>query len=527
MEKEGIDIAAHVVQNSIRDVLDVVFRHKLKVAAFFAVFVAGAALYNVLAPETYRSEARLLIRQGRGNVSVDPSVERPSISLVRDTENEVYSELAILGSRQLAELVVAKIGADAFLARPDGEPGPLSPRAQEAEPRPGPDPTTAQGQGPTGPALVPLPAGYGKAVTRFMDGLTLAVERKSNTITASFEAEGPGLAYAALDALVRLYLERHVEVHAAKADPLFFEGQVADLQAKLTAAEERLDAFRRQYDISSPELQTEALLAQIRGIEDMMDDVSGRMKASQAQVALLEEAVQRRTETMELSRTTGVTNWAADEYKRRLTDLRLREADLAARYSADYRPLVELREQIGQLEATLAQEGDTHTEVTTGIDDVRRQLELDLAKERTEFSAQAARLEVLKASLVNYKERYAVLSARQVEFDRLTREVSLAADDYRRYRESLGESRISAALDEQAVSNVSIIQPATRPFDPIRPKKLRNIVLGIVLGLFGGIGLAFVVDYLDDSFKKDSDVVRRLGLPVLASISEDEFRSCI
>jgi capsular polysaccharide biosynthesis protein len=53
------------------------------------------------------------------------------------------------------------------------------------------------------------------------------------------------------------------------------------------------------------------------------------------------------------------------------------------------------------------------------------------------------------------------------------------------------------------------------------------MLLAIAIGLVGGIGLAFVLDFLDDSLKSNEDVVRKLGLPVLGTLSEKEYQTCI
>ena len=58
------------------------------------------------------------------------------------------------------------------------------------------------------------------------------------------------------------------------------------------------------------------------------------------------------------------------------------------------------------------------------------------------------------------------------------------------------------------------------PLNRFLPKVLLNIVLAIFLGGFGGLGLAFFGEYLDDSLEKPEDVERTLHLPVLASIPE-------
>jgi len=56
------------------------------------------------------------------------------------------------------------------------------------------------------------------------------------------------------------------------------------------------------------------------------------------------------------------------------------------------------------------------------------------------------------------------------------------------------------------------------PKFPAKPKKKRNILLGIILGLFGGIGLAFFLEYLDNTVKTPEDVEDRFNIPVISTI---------
>jgi capsular polysaccharide biosynthesis protein len=77
------------------------------------------------------------------------------------------------------------------------------------------------------------------------------------------------------------------------------------------------------------------------------------------------------------------------------------------------------------------------------------------------------------------------------------------------------------------VSNVTILQGATFISDPVSPKKGRNFMAAIFAGIFISLAFAFLREYFDQSLKSNQDVEKRLGLPVLASVSHEEFRKCI
>ena len=75
-------------------------------------------------------------------------------------------------------------------------------------------------------------------------------------------------------------------------------------------------------------------------------------------------------------------------------------------------------------------------------------------------------------------------------------------------------------MDNSKMANVTLMQPALTPLEPVSPKVSLNIVLSLFLGGFGGLGLAFFSDYMDDTLEKPEDVENVLQLPLLASIPD-------
>ncbi|GGF31136.1 capsular polysaccharide biosynthesis protein [Halobacillus andaensis] len=78
------------------------------------------------------------------------------------------------------------------------------------------------------------------------------------------------------------------------------------------------------------------------------------------------------------------------------------------------------------------------------------------------------------------------------------------------------------------VDNVNILSPAVERVDasPVSPKPLLNIAIAIVVGLMVGVGLAFLLEYLDNTIKTEQDVEKTLGVPlmgVISTISEEDL----
>jgi len=68
------------------------------------------------------------------------------------------------------------------------------------------------------------------------------------------------------------------------------------------------------------------------------------------------------------------------------------------------------------------------------------------------------------------------------------------------------------------VDSVSIVDKAVAPTHPIKPKKSMNVLIAFMVGLMASVGLAFLLEYLDNTIKSTKDVEDILGLPVLGVI---------
>jgi uncharacterized protein involved in exopolysaccharide biosynthesis len=113
-------IEEKIPEKSLRDVYNVLFRHKLKIVLFFLVVFVTVTLGTFLVAEIYRSDAKVLVRLGRESVSLDPTATTgPVISVGQQREYEIKSELEILNSKELVEKVVDAIGPQAFLESPE------------------------------------------------------------------------------------------------------------------------------------------------------------------------------------------------------------------------------------------------------------------------------------------------------------------------------------------------------------------------------------------------------------------------
>ena len=143
---------------------------------------------------------------------------------------------------------------------------------------------------------------------------------------------------------------------------------------------------------------------------------------------------------------------------------------------------------------------------------------MDLIKEMGTLSSLEAKSRVLKTQQEAARAELMDLNNTEVKMVNLQRELGLLDVKYRKYSDNLEQVRIDQALETNKISNISVVQAATASLKPVRPRKALNLALGLFLGIFGGLGLAFFSEYLDHSLRTPQDVEEKLDLQVLASI---------
>jgi len=77
---------------------------------------------------------------------------------------------------------------------------------------------------------------------------------------------------------------------------------------------------------------------------------------------------------------------------------------------------------------------------------------------------------------------------------------------------------VAKELESLKASNISVVDPAEVPKRPVSPDKTKNLILALLFGLFGGVGLCFLLEYLDNTVKGPEEVEKLAGVPSLGVI---------
>lgn len=128
-----------------------------------------------------------------------------------------------------------------------------------------------------------------------------------------------------------------------------------------------------------------------------------------------------------------------------------------------------------------------------------------------------ARRDALARLIAEREEALQRLPQAEMELARLTRDQRVAEEIYVMLLTKHAEMRITESMK---LANIQRIDSAIVPTVPIKPRKLLNTAIAAVLALFVGVGLAFVMEYIDNTFKTPEEIEKYLGLPVFGTIPD-------
>lgn len=144
--------------------------------------------------------------------------------------------------------------------------------------------------------------------------------------------------------------------------------------------------------------------------------------------------------------------------------------------------------------------------------------EAALAEKEAQIEAMLAVTERLKGDLNVIQ---AELSDKKIQQDQLVNEVNRLEETSDLLAQKATQTQIAKSIDLGS-SSVLVVSAATVPLSPIKPNKKLNMAVALVLGLMAAVGLAFLLEFMDNTIKDAGDVERYLGVSVIGGIPDTE-----
>ncbi len=347
--------------------------------------------------------------------------------------------------------------------------------------------------------------------------LTVKQVEDTNLLEASAEATDPKMAAAGANKLLHLYIDQDTNqsLGEMRSASDFARRKEAEAHAQVARAAGQLEAFRNKNHIAEINAERQVQIQRQANLTNDVETATSNLNAYQSQAATLRGQLAHLPAT--ITAEVRTTNTTAKTKQDHLADLKLEREGLtqSGGFTNQAPRIVALDAQIKALGAQIkAQPALASTETispNTRRDDLAKtlaDLQVQIASVQTVLAHKKQDLETAKAMVNHY-------ASWDTALNRLTFGVNSAAAQDKMFQDKLTD----LSLREQAHhSTARIEQAAQQPGAPVRPKKAYDIILGALFGLFVGICLALLQEFLDDRINTVEDATRILALPSLGNV---------
>jgi len=450
------------------DYLLILRKHQWLILSFLLAVVTIVSIATFRMQPVYSTTARVEI--DRENSNVLPFQGADAYDYIMDSDNYIETEAKILTSETLALQTIRSTGLASH------------PEYSSSE---GPSEALASGSLANHKRPAELAA--------FLGSLSVRRVPNSRLLDVTFESTDPQLAARVVNAHIENFREQNFRsrYQAIAQASSWLADQLDELKVKVQKSEDaRLEYERKNqiWELDDKQNITTQRLADLN--KELTDAQSERMKKQ----ALYEFAKSADADSVPEMRNDIVLQ----DLNKKRSEVSAQYSDSLAQYGPNFPKVQRLQGQSKEIEQLI--EGEKKAIIEQMGND---------------FNAARQREMLLSQALDQQKAEANQMAERLVEYNILKREAEANKTLYDGMLTKLKEANIAGALKS---SNIRIVDPAMVPSYPTRPAKTRNIALAFIVGLVGGIGLALLREYLDNTVKTPDDIEALARLPSLAVV---------
>ena len=471
----------------------VVKRRHVALAVFVAIFLA-TAVYTFTATPLYEGRVQLLIEADNPNIVNFKEV----IDEAQSRQDYYQTQYRLLQSRSLAKQTI-----DALQLWSNTE---LSPDPAKKGFSIG---NTVRSSATwarslfssKAPSEIPEPgetAVQVKAISNFLARLDVTPVRNSRLVEVSFRSQDPEVAAKVANGIAKTYIEQNLEFRftASRDASAWLAQQLEEQRAQVEAAETALQHYREQTDALSVADRQNIV------VQKLADLNSAVTKAKTDR--LLKESMYRQLASIEHDAVALDTfpailaNAFIQQQKSELANLQRQRAQQAEKLGERHPEMLRLQSAIQSSQMKL--DGEI-AKVVQGV--------------RTEYQAAQAQEQSLTSALNAQKNEAQSMNRKAIDYGVLERDVESSKQIYQSLLQRAKETGVSGALK---TSNIRIVDLADVSSDPVSPRRMINLLVGLLGGILCGVGVAFFFEYMDNRIKTPEELQTQLGLPSMGII---------
>ncbi len=360
-------------------------------------------------------------------------------------------------------------------------------------------------------------------------------KERTNLVNISVTTPKPELSARVADKVAEVFIEKDAERETVGARRAYEDLTKSIDELERTIAEQEADLIgymrssglplqEKGQDLSAARLQSmsETWLKAMEGRRQLEARYNSAVQASSRGEGmnipdLYENKIFQDTMRLNTERKAKLQDQIRD-IEKKIQDAEVEKAELLVKYTPEYSKVKAVEERVGSLQATKIK---TEREVSLIIDQDQKKIEKDavggaLVALRSQLSAAQKQEAQALGSYEQEAARANVQGQAQTELTTKKRGIETNRNLLDTYTQRQKEQELAIASGRP--ENIKIAANAVTPGGPVGPARTRNILVAFLVSFAMGIGLAFLLDYLDDSVKTSDDIGRHLGLPTLALI---------
>ncbi|AJQ26033.1 GumC family protein [Pelosinus fermentans] len=456
----------------LKEVLRTIKKRRILIRNVFAVMVIATVVVSFLIPPTYEAETTLRVKQPKG--LADSLLADLPMGSSSNTKQLMITYAEILKSRTVVEAVINKTQAD----------------KEEV-----PD--------------------YEEMLKRIM---TVPV-KDSELLKIKVTAKSAEEAQLVANTLVDTFTERMtLLVRSEQSEVRKFIGErMVESKKELEKAENRLEKYKTDENIAAPTEETKAIVERLSAISKLSAENAVALASAQAKVSSANK------ELAEEKPGFIADSPLIQQYKGKLADLEVQLVTLSQNFTEKHPQIMSTRAAIMETKAKLNMESASVLNAESpSINPIHLGLLQGKIEAEADIAAGSAQKEAINKIVADSEKELNKLPAKEQGLVRVMRDAAVAQEIYVMLAKRHEEARISEVMQP---TDVQVIDVAAIPIKPISPKKTFNVIIAAALGLFIGLGLAFMSEYMNRTVKSVEDVRDYLTLPVLGSIPHFDSES--
>ncbi len=335
--------------------------------------------------------------------------------------------------------------------------------------------------------------------------VTIEPRRNTRLVLVKVEHPDPAVAADVANAIATAYTQYNLDLKLKGArDALaWLTGEAASLKRKVEDSSVALQNYRVKAGILGTLEQRQITAQKIMDFNKAYLEAQAQRLSVEAKLSELTQIATDRSGAQTIF--TVADNLLIQKLKAEASGLEVERAKLLKTYKDQHPEIVKIDAQIRQVSQKL------DTEIQNMLKAVQ-----------TEYKVAKAREETLQANVNQLRREGQELNEKEIQALSLQREAESNQQLYEAVLKRFKETGVAGGLE---TNNVRVVEDAIAPTAPIKPRKVWNLVLAIMAGLFAGVAVALLIEYLDTTVKTPDDVERFLGLPVIAIVPAFSGRS--